>query len=282
MWLMVLAVVLGIVEGITEFIPISSTGHLIIAGNLLGFTGQKAECFAVFIQLGAILAVVVLYTDSFAGLFNFKRNVQNREQGKPADFSGLKGLLLLFLTTLPALVVGKLIHHAMKEYLFWPKPVILALAVGAIGIILAEKFKPKPTTDSLDGITPRQALLVGIFQCLSMWPGMSRAACTIVGGMLGKMDRKIAAEYSFLAAVPVMFAASAYDLYKTRSLLSHEDVPLFTVGFIVSFVVASIAIKTFIKLLQRWTLIPFAVYRLGIAALFAVLVLLGMIKFTGR
>jgi undecaprenyl-diphosphatase len=281
MWL-IIAIVMGIVEGITEFVPISSTGHLIITGNLLGFTGPKADCFEVFIQLGAILAVVVLYTDRFTGLFNFKRNAQNRAQGKPTDFSGWKGILLLFLTTLPALVVGKLIHHTMKEYLFWPKPVILALAVGAIGIILAEKFKPKPTTDSLERITPRQAFMVGLFQCLSMWPGMSRAACTIVGGMLGKMDRKIAAEYSFLAAVPLMFAASAYDLYQTRSLLSREDVPLFTIGFLVSFVVAAIAIKTFIKLLQRWTLIPFAVYRLGIAALFAVLVLLGMIKFIGK
>lgn len=273
MWIIFVAVVLGIVEGITEFVPISSTGHMIIVGNLLGFTGEKAGCFEVFIQLGAILAVVILYWDRFAGLFRFKA----ADGTAPAGFYGKREWLLLFLTTLPALFAGKLIHGFMKEHLFKPWPVVLALAVGAIGIILAEKFRPKPKTESLDGITWQQALGVGLFQCISLWPGMSRAASTIVGGMFCRMERKVAAEYSFLAAVPIMFAATAYDLWKTRGSLSADDAPMFVVGFVVSLIVAGIAVKTFIRLLQRWSLLPFAVYRLIFAGVFVLLYLLGWV-----
>jgi len=268
MWLIFVAIVLGIVEGLTEFVPVSSTGHLIIVGNLLGFTGKAAECFDVFIQLGAILAVVILYSDRFYGLFTFKT-----AQATPVTaFRGKHEWTLLIVTTIPALILGKLIHGPMKVHLFHPIPVTIALAVGAIGILLAEKFRPKPTTASLDGITWKQALCVGLFQCISLWPGMSRAACTIIGGMFARMERKVAAEYSFLAAVPIMFAATAYDLYKTRSDLCRDDIPVFVVGFIVSLIVAGIAVKTFIRLLQHWTLVPFAYYRLVFAAVFAFLV----------
>jgi undecaprenyl-diphosphatase len=263
MWEIIVAAIMGVVEGLTEFVPVSSTGHLIIVGNLLRFTDETAKCFEVVIQLGAILSVVFLYWGRFKGLFNFR---------KTGGFYGIRGWWLLFLTSLPAAVAGVVIYKPMKAYLFHPIPVVIALAVGAIGILLAEKFKPVPNVKSLDELNWRHALSVGLFQCLSLWPGMSRAASTIVGGMFSRLDRMIAAEYSFLAAVPIMFAATAKDLYENRDALCKEDIPVFAVGFVVSFIVAVIAIKTFIKLLGKWTLKPFAYYRLVLAAVFAVLV----------
>jgi undecaprenyl-diphosphatase len=274
MWLIFVAVVLGIVQGSTEFIPVSSSGHLIIVGDLLGFKGEASKCFDIFIQLGSILAVLILYWDRFAGLFSFKTS-----DGTPATgFRGKNEWILLILTTLPALFFGALLHKAIKAHLFNPVTVVLALAVGAVAIILVEKFKPKSATQSLDTITYKQALMIGFFQCIAMWPGMSRSACTIMGGMIFKLDRKVAAEYSFLAAVPVMFAATLLDLFKARHDLVRADIPYFTVGFIVSMIVAGIAVKTFIALLQRWTLVPFAIYRLGFAAVFAILAILKIVN----
>jgi undecaprenyl-diphosphatase len=268
MWEYFVAIILGIVEGLTEFVPVSSTGHLIIVGNLLGFTGETADCFEVVIQLGAILAVVFLYWGRFKGLLDFK---------KKTGFYGLRGWFLLFLTCLPAGIMGVLVYKPMKAYLFHPIPVTIALAVGAIGILLAERFKPQPNVKTLDELGWRHALYVGLFQCFSLWPGMSRSASTIVGGMLSKIDRTVAAEYSFLAAVPIMFAATAKDLYENRNILCATDAPVFAVGFVVSFIVAAIAMKTFIKLLQRWTLAPFAYYRLAFAAIFGTLLALKLI-----
>lgn len=257
------AVILGIVEGATEFLPVSSTGHLIVAGHLLGFSGQKADCFDIFIQLGAILSVVVLYRQRFTGLIPVNGLWWDNSKG----FSGIKGVTLLALTTLPALLIGALAHGAIKTYLFSPVTVAWALAIGGIGILLAERFKPQPRVMDLDALDPRQALLIGVFQCLAMWPGVSRAAATIIGGMLVGLDRRVAAEYSFLAAVPVMAAATSYDLYKSWSLLQLSDLGFFAVGFAVSFVAAAAAVKTFIALVQRWSLAPYAWYRLAIAPL---------------
>lgn len=254
-----IAVIMGIVEGLTEFLPVSSTGHLIIAGDLLNFTGNKASCFDVFIQLGAILAVVVLYWQRFIHLLPF---------GTPrvaGGFSGIRGIALLGLTTLPALVSGYLAHHAIKAYLFRPSTVALALAVGGIGILLAEKYKPQSKVFELDQMGYLQAFMVGCFQCLALWPGMSRSASTIIGGLFSGLDRKTAAEYSFLAAVPVMVAATSYDLLKSWKFLEAQDIMFFAVGFFVSFVSAALAIKVFIGLVQRWSLAPFAYYRILIA-----------------
>lgn len=255
--------VLGIVEGLTEYLPVSSTGHLIVAGNLLDFSGEKASAFEVFIQLGAILAVVVLYWKRFTGLIPF--NGEN--SGERKGFSGWKGLALLALTTFPALIAGLLAHRAIKTYLFSPMTVAWALGIGGIGIILAEKFKPDSVVDDLDGLTYRQALTVGLFQCIALWPGMSRSASTIVGGLFSGLDRKTAAEYSFLAAVPVMIAATSYDLYKEWHLLQFSDLGFFAVGFVISFIFAALAVKTFISLVQRWSLAPYAWYRIAIAPL---------------
>lgn len=257
------AVILGIVEGLTEFLPVSSTGHLIIVGHLIGFTGEVADCFDVFIQLGAILAVVFLYRQRFLQLLPRV----SKDRAGCSGFHGRRGLLMLAMTTLPALVVGFVAHKTIKTYLFTPMTVALGLAVGAVAILLVERFKPSPTTFGLDGMSYGQALAVGICQCFSMWPGMSRSACTILGGMLAKVDRRTATEYSFLAAVPVMLAAVSYDLYKHLPLLSVDHVELFVVGFAVSFVSAVAAVKTFIALVQKWSLAPYAWYRLVIAPL---------------
>ncbi len=257
------AVILGIVEGLTEFIPVSSTGHLIIAGHLLGFEGAKASTFEIFIQLGSILAVVFLYKERFYRLFDFS---------KTRGFAGINGMVLLGLTTLPALIIGFLTHKFIKEHLFNTTTVAIGLAVGGIGILLAERFLPKPDKHGLDALRPRDALLIGLFQCLALWPGMSRAGSTIVGAMIIGTERKTAAEYSFLAAVPVMFAATGYDLLKNRSLLEASDLSFFAVGFIVSLIAAWFAVRTFIQLLSRYTLIPFGWYRIALAVLLLLLI----------
>lgn len=255
--------ILGIVEGLTEYLPVSSTGHLIVAGNLLHFSGEKASAFEVFIQLGAILAVVLLYWRRFIGLIPFGGNRPTDNEG----FHGIRGIVLLALTTFPALVAGYLAHHAIKAYLFSPMTVAWALGLGGVGILLAERYKPEPRGKDLDSLTFGQALFVGCFQCLSLWPGVSRAAATIIGGLFSGLDRKTAAEYSFLAAVPVMVAATLYDLYKSWHFMQSSDLGFFAVGFVVSFLTATLAVKTFIAAVQRWSLAPYAWYRIAIAPL---------------
>lgn len=250
------SLILSIVEGLTEFLPVSSSGHLILAGDLLHFTGEKAATFEVVIQLGAIMAVVVLYWKRFWGLVRPQPYVR---------FAGARGLWLLFLTSLPACVAGLLLHSYIKQYLFRPATVLAALVVGAICMILVERRRRKPTCVSLDELTPALALGIGCFQCLALWPGFSRSAATIMGGMLLGARRALAAEYSFIAAVPIMMAATGYDLLKNFSLFTAADVPFFAVGMIGAFVSALLAVKVFVALVGRMTLVPFAVYRLALA-----------------
>jgi undecaprenyl-diphosphatase len=257
------AAILGVVEGLTEFLPVSSTGHLIVAGHLLGCSGEKMACFEVFIQLGAILAVVVLYWQKFIGLIPTKGFMPSAYRG----FDGTRGVSLLILTTLPALVIGYFTHRLIKTYLFGPATVAWALALGGVAILLAERYKPESSAQDVGEMTYWQAFLIGLFQCISMWPGVSRAAATIIGGLMCGLDRKSATEYSFLAAVPVMIAATSYDLIKTWKLLDASDFTFFAVGFVVSFVTAAAAVKTFITLVQRWSLAPYAYYRIAIAPL---------------
>jgi undecaprenyl-diphosphatase len=258
-----IAVVLGIVEGLTEFIPVSSTGHLILVGHLLGFVGEKAASFEVAIQLGAILSVVFLYWRRFIELIPTRSAV-----GSDSTLKGWSGLWRIALATLPALIVGFLARHTIKEQLFTPLAVTWALAVGGVAILLAEKFVSQRRSYSLETITMSQAFGVGLFQVLALWPGTSRAAATIVGGMLVGLERKGAAEFSFLIAVPIMFAATGYELVKMRSLFAAQDLVQFGVGFLVSFLVALVAIKAFVGFLSRWSLAPFAWYRIAVAAFF--------------
>ncbi len=250
-----IAIVMGIVEGLTEFIPVSSTGHLIVAGSLLGLQGEKAKSFEIFIQLGAILAVVAYYRRRFLGLADFRSPQEGR-------FAGARGCLMLALTTAPVLGAGFLFHDYLKAHLFGPPTVAWALGVGGVALLAVERWRPAPDTEGLDRIGWGQALGIGLFQCLALWPGVSRSAATIAGGMLGRLDRKTAAEYSFFAAVPALAAATAYDLYKVRGLLGTQDIPFFAVGFGISFGAAWLAVAGFLRLLQRWSLRPFAWYRI--------------------
>ncbi len=262
-----IAIILSIVEGLTEFLPVSSTGHLILAGDMLGFSGEKAATFQVIIQLGAIMAVVVLYWPRFWGLL-FPQKDEN------ITFCGMRGIGLLLLTCIPACVMGLLLHSYIKAYLFTPLTVLMALVVGALFMIIVEKraqpvqsVQDSSRLETLDDIQAKDAFIIGCFQCLALWPGFSRSASTIMGGMLLGASRKLAAEYSFIAAVPIMVAATGYDLLKSWQILSMADVPFFALGIVASFVAALLAIKGFVALLSRITLIPFAIYRLIMAPL---------------
>ena len=264
----VVAIILGVVEGLTEFIPVSSTGHLILVGNLLGFVGLKASTFKVAIQLGAILSVVLLYRKRFLALIPRKK--------EPTPDSGLamggwSGLCRIGLATAPALVAGYLLHDYIKTHLFTPVSVAWALAFGGIGILLAEKFVSRRSPRLLETLTLQQALGIGLFQVLSLWPGTSRAAATIVGGLLLGLDRRGSAEFSFLIAVPIMIAATGYEILKMGSIFTNQDLAQLFVGFIVSFVVGLMAVATFIRLLSRWSLAPFAWYRIVAAPTFYLL-----------
>ena len=257
MWI-VTAVVLGLVQGLTEFIPISSTAHLILVGDLMNFSGERAATFEVFIQLGSVMAVVAVYRGRFIELLDFRRRT---------GFAGPRGLGFLLLTTLPALVFGAVFHGAIKAYLFNPFNVAIGMAVGGAWILLAERFFTGAAKNNLDGLTWKDALWIGCFQCMALWPGMSRSASTILGGMITGLERKTATEYSFFAAVPVMFAATLFDLWKSLPCLGRADIPLFLVGFLVSFASAWVAIRFLIRFLSRHTLMPFGWYRLAVAGI---------------
>ncbi|MDE0205023.1 MAG: undecaprenyl-diphosphate phosphatase [Candidatus Tectomicrobia bacterium] len=262
MFMVLSAVLLGVVEGLTEFLPVSSTGHMIVVGHLIDWHGPQAATFQIFIQSGAILAVAGLYGDRFRSL------LRNRHEG---EFGGREGLLLLGLTTLPALVFGALAHGYIKEYLFNPMTVAVGLGLGGIVILLVERLLTRPGRDGLGTLGRRDALLIGLCQCLSLWPGVSRAAATIIGGRVAGLERRTATEYSFLAAVPVMFAAIGYDLLKSREHLGVENLGLFAIGFVVAWLSARLAVGFFLRLLGNYTLAPFGWYRLFAAG--AVLVL---------
>lgn len=256
------AVIMGLVEGLTEFLPISSTGHLILAQDLLGLEAKwgkdVVDAFVIFIQLGAILAVVAAYPHRFLGLLHFKEN---------RGLSGLRGIGLLVITSIPAALLGLVARKFIHEKLFTPATVAIALAVGAAWILAVEWFLPKAKKEGVDSITWKEALTVGLFQCLSLWPGMSRAASTILGGMMSGMERKTATEYSFFAAVPIMIAATFYELLKSYKFFTASNFTMLAIGFVVSFISAWLAVKFFISFLSRHTLAPFGWYRLILAGL---------------
>ncbi|WP_338313030.1 undecaprenyl-diphosphate phosphatase [Escherichia coli] len=240
---LLIAAILGVVEGLTEFLPVSSTGHMIIVGHLLGFEGDTAKTFEVVIQLGSILAVVVMFWRRLFGLIgiHFGRPLQHEGESK-----GRLTLIHILLGMIPAVVLGLLFHDTIKS-LFNPINVMYALVVGGLLLIAAECLKPKePRAPGLDDMTYRQAFMIGCFQCLALWPGFSRSGATISGGML--------------------MGATALDLYKSWGFLTSGDIPMFAVGFITAFVVALIAIKTFLQLIKRISFIPFAIYRFIVAA----------------
>ncbi|ACS84639.1 MULTISPECIES: undecaprenyl-diphosphate phosphatase [Musicola] len=259
---LLVAFILGIVEGLTEFLPVSSTGHMIIVGHLLGFEGDTAKTFEVIIQLGSILAVVVVFWRRLFGLIGIHFG-QVPHEGRGNGHLTLGHILLAMI---PAVVLGLVFHDAIKT-LFNPTTVSYALVAGGILLLLAEWVRPtRPRAEGLDDITYGQAFLIGCFQCLALWPGFSRSGATISGGMLFGVSRYAASEFSFILAVPMMLGASALDLYKSWHFLSLADLPVFAVGFVTAFVVAMIAIKTFLQLIKRISFIPFAIYRFIVAA----------------
>ncbi len=246
------AVFMGIVEGLTEFLPISSTGHLIIAGRLLQFPERIADTFEIFIQLGAVLAVVVYFSKDLLQLL----------QRAVKEPSARMLLINIGIAFIPAAVVGVLFRSLIKEYLFGPITVALALIVGGI-IMLFVEMRPRPSkVTTLETIRQTQAFGIGIAQIASLWSGFSRSAATLVGGLLMGLDRATALRFSFYLAIPTLGIATLYDLYKSRAGLLSSDVPIFGVGLVVSFVVALVVIRLFLSYVSRRTLIPFAWYRI--------------------
>ena len=250
-----IAVVLGLVEGATEFLPVSSTGHLVLVGHLLGFTGERAEVFDIAIQAGAMAAVLGLYRDRFRSLLR---------PAAPGAFGGGRGVLLLALTTAPVLAVGYALRHVIPSGME-PRSVAIALAVGAVALIAVERWRRGRGGVPVEGLTPRVAFAIGVCQCLALWPGFSRAGATIGGGMAFGLARGPAAEWSYLAAVPAILAATVYKLWSARDALASDDLAFLTVGFLASAVSAFAAVRLFTAWLRRTTLVPFAIYRLVLA-----------------
>jgi undecaprenyl-diphosphatase len=247
------ALVLGIVEGLTEFLPISSTGHLILLGDLLGFQGPTEKLFDIVIQLGAILAVCWLYREK---LFTAVGGLV-RQDAKEWWFA--VSLLLAFL---PAVVLGALLHSAIKEMLFTPNVVAVAMIAGGLVILAVERFKPPPYLNNPYGLPITTSLKIGLFQCLSMIPGTSRSGATIIGALLLGVERKAATEFSFFLAIPTMIAATAYDVYKSRATLSRDDLELILAGFITAFLSAVLVVRWLVCWVARHGFQPFAWYRI--------------------
>lgn len=265
MWI---AIVIGIVEGLTEFLPVSSTGHMILAGHMINFTGDKADTFEIVIQLGAILAVAVLYWRRVLRLFGIQDRAVRNMPGPKLN------LLHILIGIVPAGLLGLVLHKYIK-LLFMPQTVVIGLVVGGIFMIIAEKQKPRITAETMDGITYKQSLFIGVAQVLSLWPGFSRSGATIAAGMLSGASRAASADFTFLMAIPLMVAASGYDFYKSRDNFSSDDITFFVVGFIVAFIVALLAVATFIKLVGKLKLTYFSYYRFVIAAIVLLFILFG-------
>ena len=256
------ALILGIVEGLTEFLPVSSTGHLIIVSDLLGQNDEKGKVFDIVIQLGAILAVCWEFRARFARAF----------AGLGSDPVQQRLAVNLFVAFLPAAIVGLAIQKYIKLYLFNPITVAGALIVGALAIFAIERWYKRhgaPRVTSVDDMTWKDALKVGLAQCLSLIPGTSRSGATIMGGMVFGLSRQVATEFSFFLAVPIMFAASGYEMFKHRTELSGGDLTSIAVGFVVSFAFALLAVKALIRYVARHDFNAFAVYRIALG--FAVL-----------
>lgn len=269
MELLIKAFIMGIVEGLTEFLPISSTGHLIIVGSFINFTGKFATMFEIVIQLGAILAVVYYYKGKiFASLKNLK----------PGDW-GFNLWFKIFIAFIPAAVIGLFTHKYIEEHLFSPFTVAIALIVGAIMMIVIEDtFGKRYKIDNMDKVDTKKSLLIGIAQVMSLFPGMSRSASTIMGGMLAGLSVKAAAEFSFFLAIPTMFAATTLSLLKGFSAMSLLEWQALAVGFITSFLTALFVVDKFLSYLTRHSLKPFAYYRLAVGVLMILLVAEKIVK----
>lgn len=249
--ILIKAFILGVVEGATEFLPISSTGHLIIVGDLLQFNSERDKVFKIVIQLGAILAICWEYRSR---LGHVVANV-----GEPASKRLFVNIALAFL---PAAILGMLFHDIIKTYLFTPLTVSMALILGGFAILLIEKYKPEFDTATVDDMDWKHALKIGLAQSMALFPGVSRAGATILGGVVFGLSRKAAAEFSFFLAIPIMFAATGYDLFKNWELLHANDIPVFAVGFITAFFSALLMVRGLLKYVSNHDFRIFAWYRI--------------------
>jgi undecaprenyl-diphosphatase len=255
------AAVMGVVEGLTEFLPISSTGHLILAGALLGFDDDKAKVFDIAIQTGAIFAVILVYWEK----------IYATVKALPYQAEAQRFVLNVFIAFFPAVILGLLFGKFIKENLFNPWVVATTFIVGGFIILWAERRPPSTIRiRAVEDMRGRDALMVGIVQCLAMIPGTSRSGATIIGGMLLGLSRKAATDFSFFLAIPTLIGAGAYSLYKERALLSVEDVPMFATGLVVSFISAWICVRWLLKYIASHSFEIFAWYRIafGLVVLF--------------
>ena len=294
------AIMLGLVEGLTEFAPVSSTGHMILVDDMwlksTEFLGQyPANTFKIVIQLGSILAVVVVFWRRFFDLLGLGHLLEESRSGtfasgeptkstlnsahsmtgempKRADRNRKKGnhlkLSHVIVGLLPAGIVGVLCEDYIDEYLFTTETVLVGLLAGAVFMIAADLFRPKtPKVETVDQISYKHALAIGLIQCLSLWPGFSRSGATISGGVLFGLNHRSAADFTFIMAVPIMAGASAISLYKNWQYFTIDALPFFIVGFISAFVFALLSIRFFLKLINRIKLVPFAIYRIVLVAI---------------
>ena len=261
----IIAVILGVVEGVTEYLPVSSTGHMILVGDWLGFDGPRAGVFEVFIQLGAILSVVFIYKEKFIHMLRQYNCVYllRPENWRRRD----SGLTLAHIAAgiVPVMIVGFFAHHAIKAYLFSPGTVVIGLIVGGLFMLAAEKARIPVICNDVEKLTVLQAFVVGAFQMLALWPGFSRSGSTIGGGLLLGISRKASADYSFIIAVPVMIVACFYDLLKSIADLNGGDLVMIAVGFVTAFAVAYVSVLWFLRFLNKSTLASFAYYRFVVA-----------------
>ena len=261
--LLLKAAVMGIVEGLTEFLPISSTGHLILAGALLGFDDEKAKVFDIAIQTGAILAVIIVYWEKISSTL----------VALPTQRLARRFALNVFIAFVPAVVLGLLFGKAIKAHLFTPTVVASTFIIGGFIILWVEGWGRKPLHEghpddhariiNVESMTPWDALKVGLVQCLAMVPGTSRSGATIIGGMLLGMSRKAATDFSFYLAIPTLIGAGAYSLYKERALLSMADVPMFVVGLVFSFLSAWACVRWLLRYIATHSFVVFAWYRIA-------------------
>jgi undecaprenyl-diphosphatase len=265
------ALVLGVVEGLTEFLPVSSTGHLILAGELLGFTDEKAKVFEIVIQTGAMLAIVWEYRVRFWRVL----------AGLTSDRTAQRFATNLLIAFLPAAALGLAFVKLIKAYLFHAVPVALAFIVGGLIILWVERsLRPHVRIDSVDDMSWRDALKVGIAQAFALIPGTSRSGATIIGGMLFGLSRRAATEFSFFLAVPTLVAAGAYDFWKNRALFSAGDIGLFAAGSITAFISAFLCVRWLLRYIATHDFTPFAWYRIAFGAVVLVTAYAGVVSWS--
>lgn len=253
LWIAFQALILGVVEGITEFLPVSSTGHQIIVADLIGFGGERALAFNIIIQLGAILAVV----------WEYRRKIIDIVVGLPKEQQAQKFTVNLLVAFMPAVVLGVAFADLIHEYLFNPITVATALVIGGVIMLWAEKRQHRIQAETVDDMRWTHALKVGFAQCLALVPGTSRSGATIIGGLLFGLSRKAATEFSFFLAMPTMVGAAVYSGYKYRELFQPGDFMVFAIGFVTSFIFAMLAVRALLKFIGNHSYAAFAWYRIA-------------------